>query len=598
MSRRFAFVVLGLVALIAVHPLVVHGCSCGHDFDFHLLNWLEAARQFRHGTLHLQWAETPAWNAGEPRFVFYPPLSWTLGGVLTLLAAVFAKLFHIAPETAFAGTPIVYTWMVLFAAGVTLFRVAERYVSRSAALLAGACYSTNAYALFTAYERTAYAELLATVLLPMLFAVFLPAARTSHETTQEKLHPNVALLGVLVALLWLTNAPAAVMGCYTVALLAAFRVGGMLLKGHHLPALGAFALRTAAGVLLGLGLAGYFLFPAIAERPWVQLRMAILPGMRPEDNTLFHHTGDVAHDVVLHAASLVATIVIAGTALALSTLLPRSRARESASGDSRADAPSPIDLRWLSVTLALTAAVVEFMLTPLADPLWRHLPELAFLQFPWRLLAVAAVVLSLSVALALGRSSMTPRAATGLAILLSLVASVPAYRAFRQSCDAEDTPRARFVHFGMLQGADAGSEPTDEYTPATADNDALADANPPYRLLSSSESVDASPSPGVVDGAAPRALALHLDRPMLLVLNLRDYPAWLVTRNGVVMREHVARTDGLLALRLPAGETHLAIRYQTTKPERAGQLTSIVAACILFFLWRRGRPARAARRTW
>ena len=72
---RLPYLLIPLAACIAIFPLILHGCSCGHDFDFHLLNWMEAAHQFTHGNLHPHWAFTPAYDAGEPRFVFYPPLS-------------------------------------------------------------------------------------------------------------------------------------------------------------------------------------------------------------------------------------------------------------------------------------------------------------------------------------------------------------------------------------------------------------------------------------------------------------------------------------------------------------------------------------------
>jgi uncharacterized membrane protein len=77
-SRSHLFLI-PLLALFVMHPLIVNGCSCGHDFDFHLLSWMEAASQLAHGGLFPHWAFTPAWNAGEPRFVFYPPLSWYAG---------------------------------------------------------------------------------------------------------------------------------------------------------------------------------------------------------------------------------------------------------------------------------------------------------------------------------------------------------------------------------------------------------------------------------------------------------------------------------------------------------------------------------------
>ena len=79
-----ALLPIPLAAFLAVVPMLVRGNSCGHDFDFHLLSWLEAATQLAH--FHYpHWAYTPAFNAGEPRFIFYPPLSWALGALLGLL---------------------------------------------------------------------------------------------------------------------------------------------------------------------------------------------------------------------------------------------------------------------------------------------------------------------------------------------------------------------------------------------------------------------------------------------------------------------------------------------------------------------------------
>ena len=65
--------------------------------------------------------------------------------------------------------------------------------------------------LFTAYERTAYAELLAAAFLPLLFAAIL------------RPRPTITGIAIPLALLWLTNAPAAVMASYALALLTLTR---------------------------------------------------------------------------------------------------------------------------------------------------------------------------------------------------------------------------------------------------------------------------------------------------------------------------------------------------------------------------------------
>src|ERR1700731_143983 len=227
-----AVILIPVAALLVVLPLIVQGCSCGHDFDFHLVSWFEAAAEFRAGTLWPHWAYSPAWNAGEPRFVFYPPLSWTLGALLGMVLP-------------WAAIPAAYTWVALTAAAWGTYRLGRVLAGEGGALLAALVYVANPYMLFTAYERTAYAELLAGAGVPLLLAAVL--------------RERVTLLRVAlpVALLWLTEAPAAVMGCYALALLATMR---LILAWRRdgrwdgrREALG-LAVRVAGGVALGLGL--------------------------------------------------------------------------------------------------------------------------------------------------------------------------------------------------------------------------------------------------------------------------------------------------------------------------------------------------------
>jgi len=80
--KRTAFCGIALilaVALVAIVPELLRGPSCGHDFDFHLVSWLDALNGWRHGILYPHWATSANYGAGEPRFVFYSPLTWMLG---------------------------------------------------------------------------------------------------------------------------------------------------------------------------------------------------------------------------------------------------------------------------------------------------------------------------------------------------------------------------------------------------------------------------------------------------------------------------------------------------------------------------------------
>ena len=164
------FTMIPIAALVVVLPLVVHGCSCGHDFDFHLISWMEAAAQFRSGVWHPSWAFSPAWNAGEPRFVFYPPISWTLGALLGLALP-------------WGAVPIVFTWLSSLAAGFAMYWMArELEGSQTNSAIAAIVYMANPYMIFTAYERTAYAELLAAAWIPLMLAGILGERLKSSAT--------------------------------------------------------------------------------------------------------------------------------------------------------------------------------------------------------------------------------------------------------------------------------------------------------------------------------------------------------------------------------------------------------------------------------
>ena len=157
-----------------------------------------------------------------------------------------------------------------------MYLLALEWVTAPGAAFAACLYIANPYALFVAYERTAYGELLAGAWLPLLVLFALRRKR------------SMAALGLAVAALWLTNSPAAVEGSYLLALLA---VAMWIAEKNPWP-----ALRAAGGMLLGLGLAAFYIVPAAYEQRWVQIERAITPGMRVQDSFLFAHTADAFHD--------------------------------------------------------------------------------------------------------------------------------------------------------------------------------------------------------------------------------------------------------------------------------------------------------------
>jgi uncharacterized membrane protein len=554
-------VILALAAFIAVLPLILNGCSCGHDLNFHLLNWMEAARQFTHGNLHPHWVSSAAYNAGEPRFIFYPPLSWTIGAILGLLM----------PWT---WTPIVYTWLCLTAAGLALYRLAREFTTPNAALIAAAFYLVNPYTLFTAYERTAYSELLAAAWIPLLLLAILRKKITI---------PGIA---IPVALLWLTNDPAAVMGCYALALLTLLRIVQTATNPGTAPTPLQIATKAATGTLLGLGLAAFYILPAAYERRYVQITAALAPGSRIQNNFLFHNTGNPNHNAILNTASTIAVVLLLLTILALTAIY-----LSNSTPKPRVPHPSqPYREGWETQTLTLQLAIltiaIAFLLTALSNPIWQHVPELPFLQFPWRLLAILASVLGLALALVLTRLKIKTAPAAALSLALAAVLTATGFHLFHQYCSPKDIVAAQLTLFH----ASAGAAPNNEYTPIAADNRALNHRNPPYWLIPYQHSdINANAPASATPGPAPASLTLNAAAPQILVLNLRNYPRWRVTLNQTIVATRLHRNDGLIALPLPAGRSRIAITFTRTLDQTTGDILSLLSLALFLLTLRRKR---------
>jgi hypothetical protein len=567
-----------LAAFVAVSPQLLRGNSCGHDFDFHLISWLDAQNAWRHGIPYPHWTPSANFGAGEPRFVFYPPLTWMLGAALGL----------ILPWTL---VPMALTSLLLAGTGLATRALARQALSDAAATLAGCTALYSGYALFTAYERSAFAELAGGFWIPLVLLFALRGRSTSasqlHRVFGPVLDSSTAPLALSVAGAWLSNPTVGVMACY---LLAAVALTLTLLSRSWTP-----ALRAAAGAALGMGLAAIYLVPAAWERRWVDiLQVTEDPGQTLENNWLFarHVNPTLAlHDAVLHTVSIIAVLMIAVAlgGLLVSWLRGRLPGRQ----------------RWW-VPLALIPLAVLLLQLPFSRPLWNLLPDLRFLQFPWRWLIVLEAPMAIFFVAAIwpGNSARLWRRVAVASACAAIFLGLTAYagKDLFQNCDDEDAVAGMLDVYRSGQGFLG----TDEYEPIGADNTLVATGLPLACLVSYPTTVlgittGTADSPPVWEpaqgtceatyaaAANTRPEHLHIvaapSRAGFLILRLRTYHSWQVKVNGRPVSGLPQRQDGLMAVPVPQGRVDLTVDWTTTLDVLAGRWLSALSLLLLTALW-------------
>jgi hypothetical protein len=510
---------IATAALAVEVPFLFRGTPSGHDVEFHLYTWLEVLAQWKQGIVYPRWASLAHFGYGEPRFIFYPPASWTLGAAL---AAIFPWRF----------ADCIYIWLALAAAGVSMFLLAREWLDSRDATFAAVLYTVNPYHLAIVYWRSAFAELLASSLVPLLLLLLL--------RDDAKRVRTMVLLAFLLAAAWLINAPAAVMIHYSLALMTII----LAWQRRSLRPV----LVAAAAVALGAALAAFYLLPAIYEQRWINIAQSISPGARPLDNFLFVHTDDADHDAFNRVISWIACAEIFVTLLAAFFARSwRTRNREL----------------WLLLVVWASACTV-IMLSP-TNPLWDILPKLRFMQFPWRWLLCLSVPFALLMAMGIRRWSA--RLTLYLATLCVLAFVWHHFQAPWWDTVAD----LREMQDNMATSA--GYEGTDEYTPLGADP----------------AEVDKAARRATVDGPAHAAIQIvewdaerkvvtaSMSAPDALALKLFNYPAWRVEVNGRQVQPRSRESTGQMLVPVETGKNRVEITFTRTWDRTAGAWISLIS---------------------
>jgi hypothetical protein len=551
----YALLVSLATSLAIISPFFWMGNASGHDFSFHVASWMDAAAQWHQGILFPRWTDGANHGFGEPRFIFYPPISWMFGAALgSLIPWIFV--------------PAVFIVLTQILAGMCAFALGRRSFPPRGALVCAVCYAANPYALLIVYMRSDFAEQLALAFFPLLFlaaAELLGMLDSPHRSPRR----SIVFLAIMFAAVWLTNAPAGVVVSYSLAALFAWTA---LTRKSWRP-----LLHGAAALALGFGLAGFYLVPAAYEQRWVNISLALASGLQPSQNFLYAVIADAEHNAFNRIASNTAVLMIALTAIFAVLSFPRGRSI------------APPLTKTLRSALAALSVAAAFLMVRASNLFWEVLPKLRFVQFPWRWMSILAIPFAVFISAAVVHKRMRGYMTASLIVaVLAILACTATYMVRHTWWDSEDVP----VLLEALQN-DEGFEGVDEYDPLGDDHSLLPEKSERVTVTPADpEANDGSSSEAEITvhrGTAERKeIYIATREPAVLKLRLLDYPAWRVQVNdAVVVPEQTGETAQII-VPLATGSSRVLVRFIRT-PDRTigGVITAAsILIALLLFAWR------------
>jgi hypothetical protein len=485
---------------------------------------------------------------------------------------------------------------------------------RRSAVVSAAAYLFAPYLLFDIQVRGAIGEMAALAVLPWLFW-------TMHHTLKHKSRLWPWLSALLTALLVLAHN---IIALFVVPVLMIY-LCLLAWKGRALKRMPA----VLAAITAGLGLSAFYWMPALLERGYAQIESNMLDSGRLnsllapisewiQHRVAFDYWGSLRYRLSLWQAvvAVIATLALVITAIAARPPSSRGSVPQKAR-DYANDPREPAQDTWqgLHFNMALLAGITAgAMLLQLETSrlFWNVVPLVRFIQFPSRLLGIAAFCIAL-----LAGSLFTcgvprpevlrfrwdfrrPRlawilawiAAVGFLAIVLYAGTFTLAPRFNPSVDqlSEDAISLE----GLSERGRSYFTLFDDFLPAGVKIDPSNLANPrsdPDSSLSSMTSVPAI----TVTGDHPFSLRLQVqsDQPFTLRLHRFFFPGWQVYVGGKPVPTGPSGKAGLVTAELPSGEYPVLVQFGRTPVRSLADtitLISWLAWITLGIAIRRARP--------
>jgi len=561
-----------LVALLVVLGLGITGAQailgpalpCSDDIGFHLFRLMQLDYLVERGILYSRWAPDMVLGYGYPIFNYVPPLPYYVALALSRLGlgVNIGLRFTLA--------------LGLWASGWAAYCLARDHFSAPASLVAAVAYMYAPYQGYDALFRGNLSESFAWFLLPLTLWAVGRLARTGGRGWLVIGVMSYAAILLTHNIFTLLTSP--LVGAY--AIWSAWSATGSFKASARIRRI-VITLGVLAG---GMGLAAFFWIPAFFERHLVQIERLVFGfpfafwnhflSLREMLLAVRGVTLDLRNPSPPRTLGLIPVLIGIPGLWGLWRFDDRRRR---------------LPLAFFAVALC----GYGFLMTAHARFIWEHVPLLKLVEFPWRMLAPAALCLSfLSAATVdLLRKGWLRTAVAGGAIVALILGGL--YWFHPRYCYGYEHPTLTDLHIYEQRTGQLGTTSAGEYLPKTVSSLPERPADQPFDIQSLPTGVEIRE---VRVRPLETAALIETSRPVRLVVHRFDFPGWRAWIDGEPVDIEPTDPQGMISVTVPGGEHRLVVRFGPTPLRTFSTVLSLLSLVVLVMLVRHGPDVPAKSR--
>ena len=542
-----ASLLLGLI-LPSIAPLFRKDFFKMHDFT-HVARLVELDKAIKDGHFPPRWSKDLGWGYGMPLFHFYAPLPYYFGELFHLIGFSFVNSIKIV----FAST--------FFLGFAGMFLLAKKFWGRWGAFLAALAFVYSPYRAVDFYVRGTLGELFAISIIPwVLWAI--------TEVIDKNPKIKIIICSLTLGLFLLSHT---VLNLICLPIFLFFGAFYLLISKISRDKL----IKLTVSFVLGLGLAGFFLFPAFFEKKFTSVdKLTTGFGFYGHHFLYFRQflagrwgyggSVDGPHDgMSFHLGKV--HLILASITLIFSYFYGCFKKRFS-------------KRELVLIFFLLSSLILAFLSVYKAKFIWDAFPLMAYIQFPWRFNSMIIVLLAF---LAGGgcfylQKTIGSKVSFLFLLLFSVLLLKTNVNYFRpqEYINSEDL---YYTNEQRIKESMSGIIP--DYIPKWVKEE-------PKSALDDFQIISANPQIEVITSKTQKlVLKISTDEDSEIQLNRFYFPGWKLFIDKKEAAFDYQENNGIIKAVLPPGSYQLKLIFKNTSIRTVSNLISIISLLVILFLF-------------